>query len=157
MDPEELRRQLKKWLIIGVFFALAALLYALKWRSLLVAYLVVISVLAVLAILLQSGRGGGLATSLGGLGGESLLGARAATPIARATYVMLALFIFSAMLLARMGVPATEEVGLGLPEPSMPLRVPAPALPEPAGAPGAAEPAGAPPAMPEPVEALPSD
>jgi len=55
----------------------------------------------VLAILVQSGRGGGLA-GLGGGGGESLLSARAATPIAKATYVLGALLLFICMLLARM-------------------------------------------------------
>jgi protein translocase SecG subunit len=59
----------------------------------------------VLAILIQSGRGGGLAASLGGVGGESLLGARSATPIARGTYVLLGLFLFICMLLANLGGP----------------------------------------------------
>ncbi|MHC4480119.1 MAG: preprotein translocase subunit SecG [Planctomycetota bacterium] len=106
MDPEELRKQLKKGVITAAFFALAVLFYALGWRGALVAYVILVGILAVLAILIQSGRGGGLAASLGGLGGDSLLGTHSATPIAKATYVMLALFVFISMLVARMGVAA---------------------------------------------------
>lgn len=112
MEPEELRKQLRKGAIVGSFFALALLFYALGWRRLLVAYVVITGVLAVLAILLQSGRGGGLAASLGGLGADSLLGTHSATPIAKATYVMLGLFVFITMLVARMGLSRPAEGGL---------------------------------------------
>ncbi len=127
MDPEEVRAKLKKLATIGAFFALAVLFYALGWRTALVAYVATVGALATLAILIQSGRGGGLAASLGGVGGDSLLGARSATPIAKATYVMLGLFLFICMLVARLG-PATEEArGLLPPEPDE-LEAPAPAL-----------------------------
>ena len=130
MDPEEFRAKLKKSAIIGAFFALAALFYALGWRTALVAYVATVGALATLAILVQSGRGGGLAASLGGLGGDSLLGARSATPIAKATYVMLGLFLFICVLVARLG-PATEEApGLLSPEPPA-QEAPAPASPAP--------------------------
>jgi len=113
MEPEELRRQLKKWAIIGSFFALAFLLYALDMRKTLVAYAMVVALLSMGAILIQSGRGGGLAASLGGGGGDSLFGARSATPIARATYVMLALFVVICMLIARL--PMVQRGGLVVP------------------------------------------
>jgi preprotein translocase subunit SecG len=126
MDPEELRAQLRKWGIIAGLFALAFVFYALKWRGALVVYVAVVGLLAVLAILIQSGRGGGLAASLGGLGGDSLLGARSATPIAKATYVMLGLFLVICMLTARLGLaPRAEEGGLRL----APVEQEAPALP----------------------------
>ncbi|MGD2174462.1 MAG: preprotein translocase subunit SecG [Candidatus Brocadiaceae bacterium] len=101
MDPEEFRRQAKKGLIIACFFGAALLFYYLGWRVLLVVYLFVVAAVAMLAILMQRGRGGGLAGYLGGLGGDSLLGVHSASPIARATYAMLALFVFIAMLIAR--------------------------------------------------------
>jgi preprotein translocase subunit SecG len=133
MDPEELRAQLKKAATIGAFFALALVFYALGWRSALVVYVVIVGVLAVLAILLQSGRGGGLSASLGGLGGDSLLGTHSATPIAKATYVMLALFVFICMLTARMGYSSPEAPSLiperapqaPQPRPELPLQEPA--------------------------------
>jgi len=114
MDPEEIRAQLKKWSVIAAFFALAVVFYALEWRGALVAYVIVVGLLAVLAILIQSGRGGGLAASLGGVGGDSLLGARSATPIAKATYVMLGLFLVICILAARLGPAPQAEAG-GLP------------------------------------------
>ena len=115
MEPEELRKLLKKAAFIGSFFALALVFYLLDWRTALVAYIIFLGLVAVLAILLQAGRGGGLAASLGGFGADSLLGARSAEPIAKVTYVLLALFIFIAILAARMGAAPPEASGL-LPE-----------------------------------------
>ena len=111
MDPEELRAYIKKLAIIGSFFALALLLFVLELRSVLVAYVIVVGILATLAILIQSGKGGGLA-SIGGLAGDSLLGARSATPIAKATAVLGALLLFVCMLTARLG----EETGTPKPD-----------------------------------------
>jgi protein translocase SecG subunit len=102
MDPEEIRKLLKRVGIIGGFFALAIVFCLLGWTAFLVGYAVLVGIAAVLAILLQSGKGGGLSTSLGGLGGDSLLGTHSATPIAKATYVMLGLLLFICMLVARM-------------------------------------------------------
>jgi preprotein translocase subunit SecG len=103
MEPEVLRRRLKLVATVGSFFLVALFFYVLQWRGVLLAYLFVVTILAVLAVLIQSGRGGGLAASIGGLGGDALLGVHSATPIAKATYVMLALFLFILMLLARLG------------------------------------------------------
>ena len=121
MDPEEFRKQLKKWAVIGAFFAVSLVCYALGLRRLLIAYVILIGLASLAAILIQSGRGGGL-SALGGLGGDSLFSARSATPIARATYVMLALFILNCILITRMGVPREADV-------LMPAVPEAPALP----------------------------
>ncbi len=102
MDPEEIRKLLKRIGIIAAFFVLAVVFFALGWTAVLVGYAVAVSIAAVLAILLQSGKGGGLSTSLGGLGGDSLLGTHSATPIAKATYVMLGLVLFICVLIQRM-------------------------------------------------------
>ncbi len=102
MDPEEIRKLLKKIGVIAAFFVVAVVFFALGWTALLVGYAVAVSIAAVLAILLQSGKGGGLSTSLGGLGGDSLLGSHSATPIAKATYVMLGLLLFICVLIQRM-------------------------------------------------------
>ena len=144
MQPEELRKQLKKGAFVGVFFAAALLFYVLGWTGALVAYALAVSVLAVLAILLQSGRGGGLATSLGGLGGDSLLGTHSATPIAKATGVMLALILFICILHARLGASGAGEASLLPQEP--PLEFPmadvgGPEAGAPAGVPAAEAPA----------------
>jgi len=117
MEPEEVRKLLKRVLVIGAFFALAAVFYVLGrggggfWRGVLIAYALIVSLVLVLAILLQSGKGGGLA-SIGGIGGESLLGARSATPIAKATAVLGGLLLFICMLLARQGQDAAASAGV---------------------------------------------
>jgi protein translocase SecG subunit len=153
MDPEEVRAQLRKWAIIGTFFVLAFALYLFNRPGLLVAYAVVVGVLAVLAILIQAGRGGGLAASLGGVGADSLLGTHSASPIARATYVMLGLFFFISILAARMSVNQREEGGFvpqGRPAPNAPAPMPggsgAPVAPS--SNEGGAPPAGAQPESP---------
>lgn len=131
MQPEKLRKLLKKCAIAGAFFAVSFVLFLLARggssfaRGLLWVYLLLIGLATVLVILLQSGRGGGLA-SLGGIGGEGLLGARAATPIAKATYVLGALLLFTAALMARLpkapSGPSAEVLGE---EPASELNLPA--------------------------------
>jgi preprotein translocase subunit SecG len=151
MDPEEVRKQLKKWAVIAAFFAVALVFYALKWRAVLILYVLAVCVVSVLAILLQSGRGGGLSASLGGVGGDSVFGARSATPIAKATYVMLALTVVICMLIARLG--ARPPVASG-PLPLIPRRQTAPApadLPvAPAGSPAPQTPGASAPQPQEP-------
>jgi preprotein translocase subunit SecG len=59
---------------------------------------VLICVLLVLAVLLQSSKGGGLAAALGGSGASSLLGGRsAATFLSRATSILAAAFMISCL------------------------------------------------------------
>ena len=108
MDSDQIRKLMKRVAVAGAFFLVALLFYFLGWRKMLLTYAILVTVAMVLAILLQSGRGGGLA-SLGGMGGENLLGARAATPIAKATYVMGGLFLFICMLISRMGQVRAEH------------------------------------------------
>lgn len=132
MEAEQLRRILKRIVIISAFFALGLLLYYLtdQWagpkpglarlmRGLLIAYTLFVGMVMVLAILMQSGKGGGLA-GLGGAGAEGLLGARSASPIAKATYVLGGLLLFLCMLAARMhthiDMRHEDALGSGAPE-----------------------------------------
>jgi len=133
MDPEQVRSLLKKWAIIASFFVVALLFFVLRWRAMLMAYVLIVGITSVAAVLIQSGRGGGLAASLGGVGGDSLFGARSATPIAKATYVMLALFIVLCLLIAKLGFMEPPP-GAALAAPPMGQPVQAPAAPVP-GAP----------------------
>lgn len=121
MEQAELKKYVKKVGVIGAFFGLSVAMYVLNWRAALVLYTVIISVVLVLMVLIQSGRGGGLA-SLGGLDTDSLFGTHSATPISKATYVIGFLLIFTCMLAARLGVVAgdrgvLEHGGLELPVP----------------------------------------
>ncbi len=57
--------------------------------------------LLVIAVLLQSGRGGGLAGALGGIGSpDSALGVRAASQIEKATGIMAVIFFATALALS---------------------------------------------------------
>jgi len=120
MEPEELRKYLKMGAIIAAFFAPPVAFYVLGWGWALVLYAVLVGIVSVLAVLIQSGRGGGLATTLGGLGGDSLLGTHSATPIAKATYVMLALFLFTCMLRATLTERVREPAVPGAPAEQVP-------------------------------------
>lgn len=135
MDSDEQKRLIKRIAIIAGLFVGAFVLYSFRLRSLLIAYALVVAVLTVLAILLQSGRGGGLA-SIGGLGGDSLFGARSSTPIAKATYVMAALLLFSCMLIARMGPVEGARVEGVIGEPETPATQLPPNIDVPEEAPG---------------------
>lgn len=103
------------------------------------------SILLVIAILLQSGRGGGLAGALGGIGSaESALGVRAASQIEKATGVLAAIFLAVALVLAFLSTqrgPGTSRIEI---EKRGPVTVPAGVKPlsEPAGAKPASRPAG---------------
>ena len=103
MKPSEVRRYLKRIGIAGSFFLLALLLYWLNLSGALTFYALAAAFVLVLMILIQSGRGGGLA-AMGGMDSEAVLGTHSATPIAKATFVVGALFIFTCMLAARLGL-----------------------------------------------------
>lgn len=77
-------------------------------RTVLFVIFVLDSVLLVIAVLLQSGRGGGLAGALGGIGSaDSALGVRAASQIEKATGILATIFLATALALAF--VPRLEE------------------------------------------------
>lgn len=61
------------------------------------------TILLVLAVLLQSGRGAGLAGALGGMAGaESALGTRATSTIAKITWALGGVFLFVCLTMAWM-------------------------------------------------------
>jgi preprotein translocase subunit SecG len=131
MDPDRIKKLIKRSAFAASFFALALVFFALRLRGVLVAYVCAVAVLMVGAILLQRGRGSGLA-SLGGMSGDTLLGMHSATPIAKATYVMAALFLFICILLAKL--PRAES-GPALTEPAAPAAPTTPAPPPGGGQP----------------------
>ena len=64
---------------------------------------VLISLVLVVAVLLQAGKGGGLATAFGGGGAQSIFGGRgAATFLSKATVVLGGLFFLTSLSLALM-------------------------------------------------------
>lgn len=120
MDPDQVKKLVKRVVIIAAFFAVAALVFGLgvqgimpraTARGLLVAYVIIVGVLMVCAILLQRGKGGGLA-SIGGMSGDSLLGTRSSTPIAKATYVLAGLLLFLCLLISMIPPPPQQADGV---------------------------------------------
>ena len=93
--------------------------------------LLVIDCLALIGIiLLQKGRGEGLASALGGLGGDTAFGTRAATLAQKATAVMFVLFLLLSVLLGVVVRRAQlRETGASLPTTSEPAPPPAPGPP----------------------------
>jgi len=105
------------------------------------------SVLLVIAVLLQSGRGGGLAGALGGISGaDSALGVRAASQIEKATGLMAVIFLACALALGFIsgsssgGAGDTKIGGRGTSIPAMrsPTSAPAGEPPAPAAEPPSA-------------------
>jgi len=77
-------------------------------RTVLFVIFIVDSILLVLTILIQSGRGGGLAGALGGISSaDSALGVRAASQIEKITGVLAAIFLSVALALAF--IPGTKR------------------------------------------------
>jgi preprotein translocase subunit SecG len=107
------------------------------------------AVLLTLLVLIQKGRGGGLAGAFGGPGGHSAFGTQTADVLIKATAVLGALFfllsIVTALVMSRSGptieTPATEQAPRepGGP-PSTEAPPPAPEAPSPAPAPTAPAP-----------------
>ena len=73
-------------------------------RPLLYLLLFLGSIFLVLLVLIQRGRGGGLAGALGGMGGYSAFGTRAGDIFTRVTIIAAAIWILGAMALARLNL-----------------------------------------------------
>jgi preprotein translocase subunit SecG len=69
------------------------------------------SVFLILLVLIQRGRGGGLAGALGGMGGYSAFGTRAGDVFTRVTIVAASLWILGAMALARLNDKLYDNPG----------------------------------------------
>jgi preprotein translocase subunit SecG len=66
------------------------------------------SVFIILLVLIQRGRGGGLAGALGGMGGYSAFGTRAGDIFTRVTIVAAAIWLLAAMALAKMNLGTSK-------------------------------------------------
>jgi len=85
------------------------------------------AVFLILLVLVQRGRGGGLAGALGGMGGSSAFGAKAGDVFTRVTVVAASIWIVLCIVAANVG-PSSEsrlDTGIGPPPASSTLGVPA--------------------------------
>jgi preprotein translocase subunit SecG len=100
-----------------------------------------VSVIMVLLILIQKGRGGGLSAAFGGGMASGLLGSKTGDFLTWATITVVSVFLVLAVLLAKFYRPAVTEFSgpQGSAKTSQPMQKGAPARP----APGATQPAPA--------------
>ena len=115
------------------------LLGAVKWwaQSLAVLFFV-ICVFLIILVLLQKGRGGGLAGAFGGAGGQSAFGSKTGDVFTWVTIVVVAVFLLLAMFLTVNYKPAQSEdelLGIGSPAGSQPQEIPATENPSSEGVP----------------------
>jgi preprotein translocase subunit SecG len=68
------------------------------------------SVFIILLVLIQRGRGGGLAGALGGMGGYSAFGTRAGDIFTRITIVAAALWLLAAMALTKINLGSSQQL-----------------------------------------------
>jgi preprotein translocase subunit SecG len=119
----------------------------------LTTFYVLVCLVLLLVVLLQQGKGGDMASAFGGGSSQTAFGARGgATVLAKATAVLAALFMLSALALAIIGQRGPGSIVSGTPAPKSPART-APAPVPPNGAPATAPTTA--PATP-PAEASPS-
>jgi preprotein translocase subunit SecG len=102
------------------------------------AFYVLICLVLLLVVLLQQGRGGDIASAFGGSSSQAVFGARSgATLLTKATSVLAALFMLSALALAIMRERGPSSVVGGV---ALPASQGAPARPAPAQTPAPAKP-----------------
>jgi len=125
----------------------------------LLVLLIIVSVILVIAVLLQSGKGSGLAASFGGASSSSdaFMGThQIATGLSKGTWYLGGIFLFLAYVLAIMSArPAVPKSVLDQPQSQAPASVPAQQAPASAApvVPLQAAPPAAPPAAPAPTPA----
>lgn len=123
---------------------------------LIAAFYVFVCVVMQLAILLQQGKGGDIASAFGGGSSQAAFGARTgATVLSKVTTGAAVLFMLCALALSIIGQRGPGSVVSGTPAPKAPATAPAqpkPAAPAPSAPPQESAPAPTPPAQNAPAQ-----
>jgi protein translocase SecG subunit len=91
-----------KWIAtIVIIFGILAMFYMNNWTGVLKATLIFSCIVLIGCVLLQAGKGGGLA-AIGGLADESAMGTQPGGILAKITYLVGAIFIVSTLLLTKL-------------------------------------------------------
>ncbi len=91
-----------KWITaIVIIFGLLAMFYTYNWSGVLKTTLIFSCIVLIGCILLQAGKGGGLA-AIGGLADESAMGTQPGGVLAKITYLVGAVFIVSTLMLTKL-------------------------------------------------------
>lgn len=100
-----------KWIITIIFaFGLLTLFYILEWPVVLKTLLIISCFVLIAVVLLQSGRGGGLA-AIGGLADQTPFGTRTGGFLSNLTFLMGAIFIFTTVLLTKHTLSSMHGTG----------------------------------------------
>lgn len=98
-----------QWILASVVvFGIIGVLYYFRWVFLLKTFLVLNCLALVGTILLQAGKGGGLA-AIGGLADQSAFGTRTSTFLGKLTYFIGAAFIVSTLCLTKLSTTVVVE------------------------------------------------
>ena len=108
--------------------------------TLLNVLLFIVALFLILLVLVQRGRGGGLAGALGGMGGQSAFGTKAGDVFTRVTIVVAAVWILLCAAAVKLHTSNKEVQGFSSGVQSQP-GAPAGAVPAPAATPSATAPA----------------
>lgn len=91
-----------KWIMaIVIIFGLLAMFYTFNWPGVLKTTLIFSCVVLIGCVLLQAGKGGGLA-AIGGLADEAAMGSQPGGVLAKMTYLVGAVFIVSTLMLTKL-------------------------------------------------------
>ncbi len=91
-----------KWIAtIVIVFGLLTMFFILEWSVVLKSLLVFSCIVLIGCVLLQSGKGGGLA-AIGGLADQSAMGTQTGGILAKITYLVGAIFIVSTLFLTKL-------------------------------------------------------
>lgn len=91
-----------KWITaIVIIFGLLTMFYIFNWSGVLKTTLIFSCIVLIGCVLLQAGKGGGLA-AIGGLADDSAMGAQSGGVLAKVTYLVGAIFIISTLLLTKL-------------------------------------------------------
>ncbi len=100
-----------KWITaIVIIFGLLTMFYILQWSALLKTLLILFSIFLIGIVLMQAGKGGGLA-AIGGLSDQTALGTRTSTVLSKITYLVGASFIFTTILLTKLTLTSIHGTG----------------------------------------------
>lgn len=98
-----------QWILASiVVFGLIGVLYYFRWVFLLKAFLVLNCLTLLGTILLQAGKGGGLA-AIGGIADQTAFGTRTSTFLGKLTYFIGAAFIISTICLTKLSTTVVME------------------------------------------------
>ena len=99
------------WIVaIVIIFGSIAMFFVFQWSGVLKALLILTSIILIGAVLLQSGKGGGLA-AIGGFSDQSAFGTKTGTFLSKITYLVGASFIFTTILLTKMTLTSIHGTG----------------------------------------------